>query len=144
MSQRTESSLSQWSGKVWNAVTMTWKSNFWMLLAVHLALTYALVPTWSETISFTVILIYSKRSVIWNSIFWDITSCSPLKSTSVSEDHVVTIFGIKEDKQETRIKQVASSGLFFNPEDGGYMYLQNANWLSMDYVALYPRRHNSS
>jgi hypothetical protein len=31
-------------------------------------------------------------------------------------------------------------GLFFDPEDGGDMFLQNVNWLSMDYTILYPRR----
>jgi hypothetical protein len=35
-------------------------------------------------------------------------------------------------------------GLFFDPEDGGDMFLQNASWLSTDYTALYPRRLNSS
>jgi hypothetical protein len=35
-------------------------------------------------------------------------------------------------------------GLFFNPEDGGEMFLRNAGWLSADYMTLYPRRQNSS
>jgi hypothetical protein len=30
--------------------------------------------------------------------------------------------------------------LFFDPEDGGDMFLRNAGWLSTDYMALYPRR----
>jgi hypothetical protein len=30
--------------------------------------------------------------------------------------------------------------LFFDPEDGGEMFLQNIGWLSMDYTALYPKR----
>jgi hypothetical protein len=36
-------------------------------------------------------------------------------------------------------------GLFFNPEDGGYMFLQNTDRLSAnyEYMALYPRRENS-
>jgi hypothetical protein len=33
-------------------------------------------------------------------------------------------------------------GLFFDPEDGGDMFLRNINWLSTDYTALYPRRQN--
>jgi hypothetical protein len=31
-------------------------------------------------------------------------------------------------------------GLFFDPEDGGDMFLRNVGWLSMDYTALYSRR----
>jgi hypothetical protein len=51
--------------------------------------------------------------------------------------------------QETIIKEGASRagslfGLFFDPEDGGDMLLQNVDWLSMDYTVFYPRRENSS
>jgi hypothetical protein len=35
-------------------------------------------------------------------------------------------------------------GLIFDPEDGGNMLHQNVDWVSVDYVALYPRRQNSS
>jgi hypothetical protein len=35
-------------------------------------------------------------------------------------------------------------GLFFNPEDGGDMFLQSVSWLLTDYMALYPRRMNLS
>jgi hypothetical protein len=31
-------------------------------------------------------------------------------------------------------------GLFFYPEDGGNMFLQNISWFSVGYMALYPRR----
>jgi hypothetical protein len=31
-------------------------------------------------------------------------------------------------------------GLFFDPEDGGDMFLQNVNELSIGYTALYSRR----
>jgi hypothetical protein len=34
--------------------------------------------------------------------------------------------------------------LFFNPEDRGNIFLQNAGWLSMDCMALYPRKQKSS
>jgi hypothetical protein len=30
--------------------------------------------------------------------------------------------------------------LFFDPEDGGGIFLRNVTWLSMDHTALYPRR----
>jgi hypothetical protein len=35
-------------------------------------------------------------------------------------------------------------GLFFDPEDGGDMFLRNVSLLSTDYMALYPRRHNKT
>jgi hypothetical protein len=31
-------------------------------------------------------------------------------------------------------------GLFFDPEDGGDIFLRNVGYLSTDYMALYPRR----
>jgi hypothetical protein len=31
-------------------------------------------------------------------------------------------------------------GLYFYNEDGGFMFLRNINWLSSDYMVLYPRR----
>jgi hypothetical protein len=36
------------------------------------------------------------RFSIKGSIFWDITPCSPLKSTDVSEEHVTSIFRVEE------------------------------------------------
>jgi hypothetical protein len=36
------------------------------------------------------------------------------------------------------------SCLLFSPEDGGHTFLRNVRWLSTDYMALYPRRQNSS
>jgi hypothetical protein len=35
-------------------------------------------------------------------------------------------------------------GLLFNFEVGGDMFLHNISWLSVDYLALYPKRKNSS
>jgi hypothetical protein len=34
--------------------------------------------------------------VIKSTIFWDITQCSPLKSTDVSEEHIASIFRVEE------------------------------------------------
>jgi hypothetical protein len=34
--------------------------------------------------------------------------------------------------------------LFFDPEDGGDIFLLNVGWLSTDYTVLYPTRYNSS
>jgi hypothetical protein len=62
-------------------------------------------------------------------IFCDITLCSPLKITDVSEEHIASIFRVTEQaKQKTSMKQTASrpkfmlySGflldLFFDPEE---------------------------
>jgi hypothetical protein len=33
--------------------------------------------------------------------------------------------------------------LFFNPEDGSYIFLRNVGYLSTDYMALYSKGHNS-
>jgi hypothetical protein len=35
-------------------------------------------------------------------------------------------------------------GLFFDPEEGGDMFLRNVDSLSTVYRELYPRRHRSS
>jgi hypothetical protein len=35
-------------------------------------------------------------------------------------------------------------GLFFDPEDGGDMFLQNVYQLSTNYTALYPGRYNTA
>jgi hypothetical protein len=35
-------------------------------------------------------------------------------------------------------------GLFFDPEDGGYIFLRNIGCHLADYTALYPRRWYSS
>jgi hypothetical protein len=60
-----------------------------------------------------------------NSIFWNITPCSPLKVNQHLEEHVTSIFRTEElAKQETSMKLVASRphfllGSFFSPDDGG-------------------------
>jgi hypothetical protein len=65
------------------------------------------------------------------------------------EEHVAFIFRIKEQaKQDTGKLAVLAYllhagfllGLLYSPEDEGNMFLQNIGWLSMDYMALYPRR----
>jgi hypothetical protein len=35
-------------------------------------------------------------------------------------------------------------GLFLDPGDGGHMFLRNVGWLSMDYMAICPKRQNYS
>jgi hypothetical protein len=55
--------------------------------------------------------------------FWDITQCSALK-VNCSACYLL--------------------GLFFDPEDGDNIFLQNVGRLSTNYTVLYPRRQNSS
>jgi hypothetical protein len=35
-------------------------------------------------------------------------------------------------------------GLFFDPDDGGEIFLRNVSRFSTDYMALYPRKQNTS
>jgi hypothetical protein len=59
-----------------------------------------------------------------SSVFWDITPCSLLKVNVVSEEHVPSIFRVKDKaKEETIVKRVASRA--FNPDDGDDMFLLN-------------------
>jgi hypothetical protein len=53
-------------------------------------------------------------------IFWDITQCSPLKVSDVSEEHVACIFRVEA---ELCFHTGLLLGLFFDPEDGGDMFL---------------------
>jgi hypothetical protein len=48
-------------------------------------------------------------------IFWDITQCTPLKATDVSEEHIVL----------ATFHAGFLPGPFFGPEDGGDMFLRN-------------------
>jgi hypothetical protein len=74
-----------------------------------------------------------------STIFWDIEPCSPL---SVSRR-----FGGTYRLQvcsPPAITPVSCSAYFFDPENGGYMFLRNVGWHSRDYTALYRRRWYSS
>jgi hypothetical protein len=64
-----------------------------------------------------------------------------LKVNRSSKEFVASIFRIEEQaKQETESKQSPGSVyLFFDPEDGSCMSLQNVGWLSAVYTPLYPR-----
>jgi hypothetical protein len=59
--------------------------------------------------------------VMKSTIVWDIMPCSPL-----SVNRCFTL--------------VSCSAYFFDPEDGGDMFLWNIGWHSTDYTALYPIR----
>jgi hypothetical protein len=46
-----------------------------------------------------------------NSLFGDITLCSPVKITDLSEEHITSSFRIeKEGNQESSMKQTANRG----------------------------------
>jgi hypothetical protein len=61
-------------------------------------------------------------------------------SAEVSEEHIVSIFTVKEyGKKQTGMKQAANRALclIFDPQDGGDMFLRNSGKVSSDYTALY-------
>jgi hypothetical protein len=56
------------------------------------------------------------------SVFWDIMQCSQLKSYDVSEEHVASIFRVRN----CHLLSFWPLGLLFDPEDGN-MFLQNCD-----------------
>jgi hypothetical protein len=49
-------------------------------------------------------------------------------------------FRLTDSYMCTLLSTVIFLGLFFDPEDGSDVFLQNVGWLSLDYMALYPRK----
>jgi hypothetical protein len=71
--------------------------------------------------------IYLQKS----SAFWDITACTPWKSTDVSEEYVASIYE-EQAKQETSaacclLHDTFLLDLFFDPVDGRDMFLRNVS-----------------
>jgi hypothetical protein len=66
-------------------------------------------------------------------------------STDVSEEHIASIFRVekinpaKKNSVQADGKLVSCWTYFFDPENGGEMFLRNVDWRSTDYTALYPR-----
>jgi hypothetical protein len=57
-----------------------------------------------------------------SSVFWDIMpcTCSPLRVTDISEEHVASIFRVEEQAEEPSVK----AG---DKQDGGDMFLRNVD-----------------
>jgi hypothetical protein len=55
--------------------------------------------------------------------FWDITPCSLLKLTDVTDEHITSTRGMLATCFHTGFLH----GLFFNSEDGGNIFLQNVS-----------------
>jgi hypothetical protein len=66
---------------------------------------------------------YEELHLLW------FNACSPLEVTRRYGGIVICIFKLD---------------LFFDPEDGSDLLLQNVGWLSKNYTALFLRRQNSS
>jgi hypothetical protein len=66
------------------------------------------------------------------STFWDITPCNPLTLTEVSEEYVALL--------STCLHVGFLLSLFFDPEDGGDMFLRKVSLLATDNMVLYPTK----
>jgi hypothetical protein len=83
-----------------------------------------------------------------STIFWDISPCSPLEVNrrfgGTRPLHLqgwrISWAGNQRESRWLCFHAGFLLGLFFNPEDGGNMFLRNFGWFSTDYTALYPRR----
>jgi hypothetical protein len=90
--------------------------------------------------------------VVKSTIFWDITPCSPLSVNRRFGGTYRLHLQVRKNKfnkksawkqVESRSKLVYCGTYFFEPEDGGDMFLRKVGWYSTDYVALYHRRSYS-
>jgi hypothetical protein len=69
----------------------------------------------------------------------------------VSEEHIAFVIRVEErDEQKSTVKAGGQQrlagfllGLFFDPEDGGNMFLRNVYLFSTDYTAFNPRTQHS-
>jgi hypothetical protein len=87
-----------------------------------------------------------------SSNFWDIRLCSPLKGrlTFWRNKSPPSSGSKNKPSKKPAWNRYCSAyylfhstfllALFFNPEDGDDMFLQNVGWLSTAYMVLYPRR----
>jgi hypothetical protein len=76
-----------------------------------------------------------------STVFWDITPCSPLRvNRRFGGTYRLHLQGRKnkfrKKSRESRCTLVSCWTYFFNPEDGGDMFLRNVGWHSTDYTTL--------
>jgi hypothetical protein len=86
-----------------------------------------------------------------SSILWDITQCSPLKvKRRFGGTKSLPSSGSKNKPSRNQLclppafTLVSCSAYFFDPENGGDMFLRKVSWFSTDYMVLYTKRHYSS
>jgi hypothetical protein len=77
-------------------------------------------------------------------IFWDMTPCSPLCSNRRFGGTQRLHLQGRRNVQQTTEQACWFVGLFFDPEDGGAMFLRNVGCYTTDYTTSYPRRWYSS
>jgi hypothetical protein len=81
--------------------------------------------------------------VMKTTIFCDITPCSPLEyNRRFKGTYRLHLQGrrISRTRNQHESRWQAELGLFFDPEDGGDMFLRNVGCNSTDYTVSYPRR----
>jgi hypothetical protein len=90
----------------------------------------------------------SHIGVMKSSIFRDLTLCSPLKINWRFRGRCcLHLQGQRMSQARALLAACCHAGfllgLFFDPDDGGDMFLGNVCWLSVEYTTLYPRTQNS-
>jgi hypothetical protein len=109
---------------------------------------------WSQVIQILPPFIFFKTRKTDSKYIWEMSIINLKVSASVSVTQV-TGWGFQRLKVPAMSRMVVQAvscllhtglllGLLFDPEDGGNMFLGNVGRLSLDYLAQYPSRHNSS
>jgi hypothetical protein len=126
------------------------KNFIFLLLLIHMK--YANMTIQNVSIKD---LIWGSHSCDYKELYLLRYNTTHWERTNVSEEHVTSIFSVKKlAKQKTNMKLVAEPacyllhagfllGIFFNPKDGGDIFLWNISWLPVDYNSSCPTRENS-
>jgi hypothetical protein len=84
---------------------------------------------------------FCRLLMLENSVFRDITPCSPLKGNRrFAGTYCLHLQGRRTSQARNQLEACSKqiSYLFFNPEDGGYMVLRNVGSFLTDYTAFVP------